>query len=457
MKEIKDNTKTELFERAPVGRALAKMALPAIASQLITLVYNVADTWFIGRVNNPYMVAASSLCLTVFLMTIAISTLFGTGGGSLVVRLLGARQEDEARKVASYSLVMAALFSIAFSLLCFVFRDPLLYALGASEMTIGYARSYLLYVVVLGTLPTVLANTMSSILRNVGYSAQASFGLSMGGVLNILLDPLFMFVLLPKGQEVTGAAIATMLSNVISFLYFVLCYLRLKEKTILALPRRLEKIEKNSRRTVYLVGIPAALGLLFFDICNITINRLTAGHGDLQLAAIGIVLKAERLSLNTNIGICLGMMPLVSYNYASGNHRRMKSFFTASRRAGLVIAFLSMILYYALAPALMRAFIEDAETVAYGTEFLRARCFAPPFMFLSFHMVNYMQAIGMGKESFYLIVIRQLVLNIPMLFLLNHLFGMTGIIWTQVIADFFNVIASYVIYFKTGADFRESV
>ena len=222
--------KNEIFETMPIPSALAKMAIPTIISQLITLIYNIADTWFIGQTGNPYMVAASSLVLTVFLMTTAVANLFGVGGGSLVVRLLGSKQEEEARKVASLSLVMAAGSALLFSILCLVFMNPLLRTLGASDNTIGFARQYLLFVVVIGGLPTVLSNTMSSMLRNIGYSREAAFGLGMGGVLNVILDPLFMFVILPDGYEVAGAAIATMLSNVIAFLYFVMIYWRVREQ-----------------------------------------------------------------------------------------------------------------------------------------------------------------------------------------------------------------------------------
>lgn len=181
----------EIFETKPVASALAKMAVPTIVSQLITLVYNIADTWFIGQTDNPYMVAASSLVLTIFLMLSAIANLFGVGGGNLVVRLLGCKDEEEAEKVASLSLVMAVGAALLFSLLCFIFMNPLLRLLGASDNTIGYARQYLLFVVVIGGLPTVLANTMSAMVRNIGYSREAGFGLGMGGVLNVILDPVF--------------------------------------------------------------------------------------------------------------------------------------------------------------------------------------------------------------------------------------------------------------------------
>ena len=443
--EEKIRTK-EIFETKPVPAALAKMAIPTIVSQLITLIYNIADTWFIGQTNNPYMVAASSLVLTIFLMTAALANLFGVGGGNLVVRLLGGKDEEEAKKAASLSLVMAAGVSLTFSVLCFLFMDPLLRLLGASDYTIGYAKQYLTFVVVIGAVPTVLANTMSAMVRNIGHSKEAGFGLGMGGVLNVILDPIFMFVIFPDGYQVAGAAVATMLSNVITLIYFILTYQKLKGETVLSLPRRVEKIRKDSLGSLFSVGIPAAMSLLLFDLTTMVINRLAAGHGDTQLAAIGIVLKVERLPLNIGIGICLGMTPLVAYNYASKNHKRMKEFFSAARFAGLVISVMCVVFYRFCAPYIVRAFISDADTVRYGTEFLQSRCFATPFMFLSFHMVHFMQAVNSGKVSFQLAVIRQICLNIPILILLNHFFGMSGIVWTQLIADAINVVVSYIIY-----------
>ncbi len=440
------NTKTELFETVPVPGALMRMAVPTIISQLITLIYNMADTWFIGRAGNPYMVAASSLVLTVFLMAGSLGNLFGVGGGSLMVRLLGKKEEEEARKAASWTLTVSSVSALAFSLLCLIFMDPLLRMLGASELTIGYARQYLIFVVVIGGTANVNNTTMSFMLRNAGYARESAFGLSMGGILNIGLDPLFMFVLLPDGYQVMGAGIATMLSNIATSVYFLLVYRRVHTSSVLEIPRRLEKISPASRRNIFSVGVPAALSVFLFDLTNIVINRLSASHGDLELAAVGIVQKVERLPLNIGIGICLAMIPLVGYNYASGNYKRMQAFFTASRVAGLAVAAVSVVLYYVFADQLIAAFINNEETVRLGTKFMRARCFATPFMFLSFNMVNYMQAVNRGKESFILAAVRQVVLNIPILFLLNSLWGMMGIVWTEAIADFLNVIVSYILY-----------
>ncbi len=437
-----------LFEEMPVSSALMKMAMPAIASQLVTLIYNIADTWFIAQTDNPYMVAASSLVLTLVFMMTALAALFGTGGGTLAVQLMGSKDETEARKVASLSLVMAGGVALLFSLLCLVFMEPLLRTMGASDNTVGYAKQYLFFVVVIGGVPTVLSQTMSSMVRNAGYSRKAGFGLSMGGILNVILDPIFMFLLMPDGYEVVGAAIATMLSNVISCMYFVTVYKKLQGSSILELPKCIERVRRESLRAMFAVGVPAAASIMLYDLTNMVINRLASSHGDIALAAMGIVLKVERLPLNICIGICMGMTPLIAYNFASGNRERMKAFFSTARVYGLIVSAVSLLLYRIFAGDIMRAFIAEPETVRLGTEFLKVRCFAPAFMFLSFHMVHYMQSVKKGNVSFYLAAIRQLCLNIPLLFLMNHLFGASGIVWTQVIADIINVGVSYAIYHR---------
>ena len=429
-----------------VPKALAVMAVPTVISQIIALIYNIADTWFIGMTDNPYMVAATSLVGTVYLLTAAVANVFGVGGGNLVVQLMGKKDPEEARKVASLSFLMAAGCALLFSCICLVFMNPLLRLLGASDMTIGYARQYLLCVVILGGLPTVLSSTMSAMLRNIGYSKEAGFGIGLGGVLNIVLDPVFMFLLLPDGWEVLGAALATMLSNIIAFIYFVCIYRRVSAEGLLAIPRRIEKIRPDSMSSIFSVGVPAAMGLVLYDLTNMVINRLSSAHGDLELSAIGIVLKVERLPQNVCIGICVGMMPLIAYNYAANNRERMMAVFRAARVAGCAVCLISLVLYRGFAAQIIQLFIKEPSTVAFGTEYLRIRSIAAIFMFLSFHVVHLMQAVNRGQTALLLAVIRQLCLNIPILILLDHIFGMTGVVWTQTIADTINVVVSYLIF-----------
>ena len=434
----------QLFESMPVGKAVAHMALPAIFSQIIILIYNMADTFYLGQVNNPYMVAGASLILPVFNISASLSGLAGVGGGALISRLLGENREDEAQKVSSFSMLLGAGGALLFSLLTLVAMHPLLSLLGASENTMRYARQYALCVIVLGSVPTVLSNVMANLLRSTGESKRAGFGIAMGGCINILLDPLFMFVLLPAGYEVLGVGIATLLSNCIACAYFLSVIIRNKKSSVIRFGFSMPM--GQSIRSVFAVGIPSAVATLLFDIDYIVLDKLMAGYGDIALASIGIVLKAERLPLNVGIGLCQGMMPLVAYNYASGNRRRMFDTIRFSLLTGLAVGAVSITMYELLAPSIMGQFIRDAETVRLGADFLRFRCLATPLMFSSFFTVYVFQGFGRGRVSLFLGVMRWCAFNIPMLFVLNRLMGMYGLVWSQLTADILTVTLSFLVY-----------
>ena len=439
--------KKRVFEEYPVLKSLTIMAVPAIVSQLITLVYNIADTWFIGLTDNPSMVAACSLVLPIFLLSISISNLFGTGGGSLISRLLGDKKEMEAKKVFAISIWMSLLTAVAFAGITMLFCNPLLNLLGASDQTRDYARQYLFYVVGIGGVFNVMSMVLSNLIRSVGYSKEAGIGISFGGVLNMILDPIFMFWIFSDGMQVTGAAVATMLSNVITFSYFVIICIKIQKNTVIGVSLRQGLPERSSIIEIFSVGIPAGVSVLLFDIANMIANKKMAIHGDTALAAYGIVTKVERLPLNIGIGICLGMIPLIAYNYAAKNRERMKQIFNCARILGVTIAVLCVIFYHSFSAAIITFFIGDAETIQLGTAFLQARCFATPFMFLCFNMVHYFNAIGRGKISFWLAVVRQIVFNIPIMLILNNRYGAYGLVWTQLIADVCTVVVSYVVYF----------
>ena len=324
---------------------------------------------------------------------------------------------------------------------------PLLLALGASGETFDFARQYCTCVIVIGATPTITAMTMGNLLRNVGCSRQAGFAISMGGIINIILDPLFMFVLLPPGHEILGAGLATALSNTITFTYFIVTILRL-HNPILHFSLRDGLPGAALLASFFGVGLPAAMGPFLFDLDYIVLDRLMAAHSDIALAAIGIVLKAERLPLNVGVGLCLGMVPLAAYNYSAGNLPRMQSVLRAARATGIAISIASIALYELFAPYLIRIFIGDAATVALGTNFLRIRVLATIMMFMSFIYVYFFQALGQGRTSLFLVVMRWLMINIPMLFLLDRLFGVYGLAWSQLVSDTLVAFLSWLIYHR---------
>ncbi len=439
--------KTEIFETMPVPSAVRTMALPMVISQIIILIYNMADTFYLGRTNDPLMVASVSMILPAFNLTLSMAGITGVGGGTLISRLLGTGQTKEAEKASAFSIWFSVLIAGLFSLSVAIFMDPLLMALGAGADTIDFARQYTFFVLVLGGIPTVLSNVLSNLIRSVGYSRQASFGIAMGGVLNILLDPLFMFVLLPAGYEVLGVGIATCISNYTACLYFIITIYRTHKEHVITANLKKGMPTGRSIRSIFGVGIPSSVATLLFDVDYVVLDRLMVGYGDIPLAAIGIVLKAERFPLNVGIGICQGVEPLIAYNYASGDHKRMDEIINYSRRIGLLIAIASVILYEIFARQLLTFFIAEEETVLLGTNFLRIRILATPFMFLCFSMVHIFNAFGRGRIALFLGITRWAVINIPMLFILNNLVGIYGLVWSQLVSDILMATISFVIYY----------
>lgn len=454
---MEKSDKRELFETMPVGKALLTMAVPTIVSQLITMIYNLADTFFIGMSNDPYKVAAASVVGVLFFMLNALANLFGVGGGSLLSRLLGEKRDEEARRVGVFSFYGSLALAAAYSLVCFLFTEPLARLLGASDNTVGYAASYLLWVVVVGGIPSTVSLTMSHLLRSAGYSKESGAGLAIGGISNIILDPLFMFVLLPAGNEVTGAAMATLFSNTITVVYFLYVYGKLQGKTVLSLSPKYIRLEKSLIKQIFAIGLPSALTSLLANVTNIARNNLTSGYGDIEMAAYGIVVKADMLPLNIGMGLCQGMMPLVAYNYAAKNYTRMNSFTKAAQISGMITACFFIAVFQIFAPQIIWIFIRDEATIAYGTNFLRIACLATPFIISNFQKIYCLQAMGKGKESLILGVCRQGLIALPTLFALNHFIGLYGVVLAQPISDACTFILSTFIYRRVYRKLQQQI
>lgn len=431
------NEKRAVFESMPVPKALRMLAGPTIISQLINLIYNAVDAIFIGQTGDAYKTAAVTLAFTIFMMNIAIANLFGIGGGSLIARLAGKGHTEKAKGISSFSFWASIGAAALYSLVIWIFMDQILYGLGASENTIVFARQYVTFVIVIGDIPLIISLTAAHLLRNTGYARQAGFGLSGGGLLNIALDPLFMFVIFPKGMEVAGAAVATLLSNVISAIYLVAVIIRVSKHAPISIsPRDMKSIVLKDTKEVFTVGTPSALLPGLFDVANIFLNAFMAMHGDLQLAAIGIVMRIDRLPNAINIGICQGSLPLIAYNYASGNHERMSEVVKTARIYGIVVSLLSLALFQLAPGVLCGAFMRQGTagdpamaqaTIVFAIRFLRLRSLSSFFPMLNYSTSYNLQAVGDGRDTFIHAVVRILGLYIPIMNLMNVLFGSDGL------------------------------
>ena len=337
----------EIFENMPVASALRVMVVPSVISQLIVLIYNMADTFYVGQTDNPYMVAATALILPVFNITLCLAGLAGIGGGALISRLLGGGQEEEASRVSAFSIWLGILIAAAFSL-----EWGSLWIRSSAFLEPGRTRMYSKAVCLLrdrgrrgSNRPVQCALQPDPEHREI---REAGAGIVLGGVLNIILDPVFMFVLLPDGLEVLGAGIATCLSNCVACLFFLIVLFRMGKSSVITFSLRRGSPVRSSILAVFGVGVPSAIATFLFDLDYVIIDKLMVSYHDLALAAVGIVLKVERFPLNVGIGICQGMLPLVAYNYASGNRERMHGTIRLARRTGLVIAAVSILAYEVL-------------------------------------------------------------------------------------------------------------
>ena len=458
--------KREIFEKMPVSKALATLAIPTIISQLISMIYNLADTFFISMAEDSSMTYAASIGFTMLFMMNCISNLFGVGAGSLISRLLGEKKGKDAGGVASFAFYCTIGFTAIYSLVVLLFMDQVLGLLAVTPTSLPFARQYALWVVVIGGIPTTISMTMSHLLRSEGYAKYASIGLGLGGVLNIILDPVFIFLILGKENAVLGAAIATMISNAVTMVYFIVVYFTIKKKSVLSLDPKKAVIKKEYVKSVFAVGIPSALGSFLACLSNIVINNLAKGYSeeyasifseiytnvdpetlsDIPGAAINIAKKIDMLPMNVGFGLCQGMMPLVAYNFASGDHKRMRAFSRVTRAASMIFSGACIVVFEIFAEYITFIFKPNDAAWVMSTDFLRILCIAVPFMLFNLQISFTFQAMGMGKQALILSSLRQGLVNIPLLFMMNHFFGLYGIVWTQIISDIITCVISYIVY-----------
>lgn len=445
MKHTSD--RTAVFETIPIRKAVWMQIVPAIASQMIALLYNLADTYFVGMLNEPRQTAAITVVYSSFLMLTAISNLFGVGGASALSRALGRKNPEDARQIASISFWGGLACSIVFSLLFLAFAHPVLVLCGATADVYDIAFGYALWVVVIGGPGTILNTLLANLVRAEGSAAAASIGVSMGGILNIILDPFFV---LPQflGLGAVGAGIATAVSNLAAAAYFLIYITARRENTIVNIhPARLRYTGKFIR-AILTIGFPSAVQYALTVVAVAAQSRFVSQYTTEAMAALGIVKKLDQLPLYFSIGVSSGLLPLLAYNYSSGNQQRRRSAFRFGTTVSFLFSLLCLIVYEIFAPGLSSLFISDPLTIAYSAGFLRRMVTAMPMMSVCYPMIIQFQAMGKFKESLVCSVIRKGVLDIPLLFLMNALLGLYGCMWVQPIVDTISLIAAAAFYFS---------
>lgn len=439
--------RVDLYENKPVVSAVFTLALPTILSQIITIIYNFADTYFVGRTENPAAVAAISVCMPIYIIITGLANLFGVGGASVISRALGKKDEKRAQSAFSFSVLASLVSAVLYAVIVFVFNEKIVYFIGADETSFEYCTRYLLYTVCLGSIPTLLSSSISQMIRSVGKAKEAAIGMALGGVMNIALDPLFMFVILPKGYEVDGAAIATLLSNIASFIYFIIVVKRMNEP-VCSLSKKGLKLDKSVVYDVVMTGFPASLSTCLAMASNMTANKLISSFGTDAVAGLGIAKKANTLAFNINMGLTQGVLSLVGYNYSSGNFKRMKKvvYFTGAITLGFSL--LCVVLYLLFASPIISFFMEEKSTLSYGIRFLRAIAFAVPLCALTYSMNMVFQAAGKKLNSFILSILRKGLLDIPLMIVFKKVFdSAVSIAWATPVAEVLSVGVAFLLFF----------
>jgi len=437
----KDNA--ELFERAPVKKAVISLVVPTVISQLITVIYNMADTFFIGQVGDPNQVAAASLCMPLFILLTGIANLFGIGGSSLISRCLGAGSREEAKKAAAFCIWTASTVSLLYGIALMIFKSFALPAVGANAETYDFCYAYVFWTITIGAVPTVLNALFAHLVRSEGYSKQASFGMALGGILNIILDPIFISVF---GLEIAGAAIATMLSNLIATFYFIILISGKRKSTVITLNPKYYTLKAHIPREVLLVGLPSCMMNIMGVLSNIVLNKLMASYCNEAVAGIGIAKKVDMMSFAIATGMSQGVLPLIGYNYSSENYKRMASAVKTTFLFSLTVALAGMAFLLTCAQPIVRAFIDDPLTVEYGQGFQRIICITGPCISVTMMIITLFQSIGIKGRPLILSLLRKGGLDIPFMFLMNSLLGVNGIVWATPIADFSAMLAAIVLF-----------
>lgn len=444
---MNDSEKQLLFEKMPIPGAVARLVIPTIMGSLVMILYNLADTYFVGYLNDPVQNAAVTLAAPLLLAFNAVNNLFGVGSSSMMSRALGLKNYDSVRRSAAFgiycSIISGLLFSLGYSLM----SGSVLNLLGADETTMEATREYLFWTVSLGAAPAITNVVIGYMVRAEGSAINASIGTMSGCLLNIVLDPIFI---MPwgLGMGAAGAGCATFISNCVACLYFFIYVLAKRGRSYVCLRPDMALCGKSVALGIFAVGVPAMVQNLL-NVTGMTIlNNFTADYGSEAVAAMGIASKIQMVFLYVNMGISNGIMPLVGYNYADGNVKRMKDAMLFTAKLILGVLGIATVLCFIFSRTLVGLFIENTNVIDLGSAFLRGLCLALPFMAIDFLGVGMYQACGMGKKALVFAIMRKIVLEIPALFVLNALFPMYGLAYAQPFAEFILAFAATIVIIK---------
>ncbi|MCR1933770.1 MATE family efflux transporter [Clostridium tepidum] len=428
----------EMMEKESISKVLLKLSVPAIIAMLINAIYNIVDTMFVGMLDNTSAIAAVSVVYPLFMFIGAIGVMFGVGSASYLSRLLGEKKKEEADRTLTSTIIIGGIFSLIFTVIAIIFLDEFLLMYGATETIMPYAKEYG-YTIVLGSIFTIGTGIMSNTIRAEGNSKYSMVAICIGGIINIILDPIFMFKF---SMGIKGAAVATVISQIASFIFLLRYYY--SKKSYVKLGIKFFKPTFNMFFEIFKIGIPTFINQILASFALGFMNLGAKPYGDAALAAMGIVFRVMSIGFYIVVGIGQGFQPVAGYNYGAKNFERLKKSIKLSIKWSIISAIGISILFIVFSEKCMLIFTRDKEVIKIGIKAFRAASILfPLYGYVNTYAVLY-QSLGKAVEAFIVSISRQGIFYIPLMYILPKLMGLNGVIFCQTAADGLAFIEAFV-------------
>lgn len=441
-KEQMISAQEEIFIKYSIPRVLAKFIVPAALSQLTFLILNLADAFFVGRTGDTFQISAMTITFPVVMLISCIGTVFGAGGNANVAAELGKDKRKNAKIFSVFSIYTAGAVTIVLSFILLAAKEPLLYMIGADENSIGFCKDYLFWIFHIACVPLVLSQVLSQLFLAEGESKISAIGIAGAGLFNVILDPVFIFGF---HMGVAGAGLATCIANYISFAFYLTMYYIHRKTTVVCFHPQYYHAGNKICIKVLSVGVAAGLVLLFMDVCDFIRNYyFNLFGGQVELAAWGVVQKIGNAFMQICVGIAQGIRPVVSYNYAAGFLKRVKSIINGGILVMAVWVFACQMLAVSVPEFLVKLLIPSGDSISVAVSYLRIWIFCIiGFGFIEFFNAVF-QSIGKWKVSLINTIINKGFLLTPIMVLLAYLMGISGIVLSQPITE--NITALFLVF-----------
>lgn len=429
----------EMLQKESIGKLLVKMCIPSIIIMVVIVVYNMADIYFVGKTNDYNKIAAVSMSGPIFSVLQAIGTLFGGGGMVALSTALGKNEESKIQKITSFCCYGSITIGLIFAVVVNVFVHPLVSAMGATSQ---FMEDMVIYVriLALGAPAILFANVFGNIVRADGSAKKSMTGNIIGTLCNIILDPI---LILGLHMGVAGAAIATVVGNLLTCIYLVHHILKNQKK--FSLQRQDFSLKQGLPLEIISLGFPLASNTILMSFASMMQNKLLVGYGDVVVAAGGIASKAGMLIAMVVMGICMGIQPAIAYNYGAGDKKRMSEIIKGTGILAVLVGSILTVVCFIFRYQMVAAFTQDGTLISIGQKMVIGGILSGPIYGLYQLSASFLQSTGKVSYATFVSLLRQGIVYIPSIFLLNILFGLNGLIFAGAVSDIISVVVAGIL------------